>query len=106
MKKLSLLVLASIVFASASAQTKPGAPGPAKDTTKYPIGNYILVLNVPDGIDLMRGLQLTDYSKTKTDILMQKIADQMKTQEDSWRSQQGIPKGTSAPLKADSAKHK
>lgn len=103
MKKLSLLVLASILFASVSAQTKPAA---VKDTTKYPVGTYIIVLNVPEGIDLMRGLQLTDYSKTKTDALMQKVAEQMKTQEDSWRAQQGVPTGTSAPLKVDSAKHK
>lgn len=108
MKKLSLFVIASIIALSVSAQTKPkttaeGGPIPPKrDTTvapKFPKGQYFLTFDVETATDVLKAMQQTDYSKSKTDKALMIILQQMRFEETQWAKEAEAPK-------KDSTQHK
>lgn len=100
MKKLSLVLIASAIALSLSAQTKPKGTAPKGDTAlapSFPQGQYILQVDVETGIDILKAMQQTDYSKNKTDKAMAILLQQMRFEESQWAK--------STP-KADSTTHK
>ena len=87
MKRLLLILFASALFLSVSAQKVPAKPKADSLQTKLPIGLYVLPFNREEVMDLLSALQLSDYSRKKTDNLIGKINQLAMMQEQNWAEQ-------------------
>lgn len=92
MKSLLIIVLFLGVFCSATAQktNKPKSEKVTKvDTTQkpLPIGLFILYVTPEDAQVIINAMNLTDYSKSKTDPVLGRITQQMEVQQEDWKRQ-------------------